>query len=99
MAARPVADMGGRAGVDTGAMTGPPGSIRHPLNPNAYYADNGDGSVRVTMGTRWGRFDPNGRYLEGSLFEADPELCVWVASPRPTAHHRISRVLDMPAER
>jgi len=55
--------------------------------------------VRVIMGTRWGRFDQSGKYLEGSLFEADPELCVWVSAPRPSAHHRISRVLDMPAER
>ena len=51
------------------------------------------------MGTRWGRFAANGRYVEGTLFEADPELCVWVSAPRPTSHHRISRVLDMPAER
>ena len=76
-----------------------PGSIRHPLNPNACYADNGDGTVYVTMGTRWGRFTPSGRYVEGTLFEADPELCVWVSAPRPSSHHRISRVLDMPAER
>jgi hypothetical protein len=51
------------------------------------------------MGTRWGRFEPNGRYIEGTLFEADPELCVWVSAPRPSSHHRISRVLDMPSER
>jgi len=81
------------------AMTGPAGAIRHPLNPNAFYVSDGDGTVRVTMGTRWGRFEPNGRYVEGTLFEADPELCVWVAAPRPSSHHRISRVLDMPAER
>ena len=55
--------------------------------------------MHVTMGTRWGRFAPNGRYVEGTLFEADPELCVWVAAPRPSSHHRISRVLDMPSER
>ena len=75
------------------------GAIRHPLNPNAFYVSDGDGTVRVTMGTRWGRFEANGRYLEGSLFEADPELCVWVSAPRPSSHHRISRVLDMPSER
>jgi hypothetical protein len=51
------------------------------------------------MGTRWGRFTPGGQYLEGTLFEADPELCVWVAAPRPSSHHRISRVIDMPSER
>lgn len=77
----------------------PVGSIRHPLNPNAYYIDNGDGTVQVTMGSRSGRFGPDGRYIDGTLFEADPELCVWVSSPRPSGHHRISRVVDMPAER
>ena len=60
--------------------------------------------VRATDGGRqldtwWGRFTPSGRYVEGTLFEADPELCVWVAAPRPSSHHRISRVLDMPSER
>lgn len=99
MAARP-SDQVDRAGIDgAGAVTPPAGAIRHPLNPSACYVDNGDGTVRVTMGTRWGRFEPNGRYVEGTLFEADPELCVWVAAPRPTSHHRISRVLDMPSER
>jgi hypothetical protein len=83
-----------------GAAVPPPaGAIRHPLIPNAFYVSNGDGTVRVTMGTRWGRFERDGRYVEGTLFEADPELCVWVSAPRPTKHHRISRVLDMPAER
>jgi hypothetical protein len=107
---RPVADGDGRAVPDGraapdgrarpgGGAAPRPGSIRHPLNPNAYYADNGDGTVHVTMGTRWGRFTPNGRYVEGTLFEADPELCVWVSAPRPSSHHRISRVLDMPSER
>jgi hypothetical protein len=79
--------------------TAPVGAIRHPLFPNAYYVGNGDGTVIVTMGTRSGRFAPDGRYIEGTLFEADPELCVWVAAPRPAKHHRLSRVVDMPAER
>jgi hypothetical protein len=101
---RPVADGSAAGPAAAGpAAAGPaaprPGSIRHPLNPNAYYADNGDGTVHVSMGTRWGRFRPDGRYVEGTLFEADPELCVWVSAPRPSSHHRISRVLDMPAER
>jgi hypothetical protein len=79
--------------------TPPVGAIRHPLNPNAFYIDNGDGTVLVSLGTRSGRFAPDGRYLDGTLFEADPEMCVWVAAPRPSGHHRISRVTDMPAER
>jgi hypothetical protein len=85
--------------LDADRGTAPVGAIRHPLNPNAYYIDDGDGGVLVTMGSRSGRFGADGRYLDGTLFEADPELCVWVAAPRPSAHHRISRVVDMPAER
>ncbi len=99
MAARPSDPMDRPVSDDADAVTPPTGAIRHPLNPNAFYVDNGDGTVRVIMGTRWGRFAPNGRYVEGTLFEADPELCVWVSAPRPSSHHRISRVLDMPAER
>jgi hypothetical protein len=99
VAARP-SDQVDRLAADGADVTiAPAGAIRHPLNPNAFYVSNGDGTVRVTMGTRWGRFEPNGRYLEGTLFEADPELCVWVSAPRPSSHHRISRVLDMPSER
>ena len=99
MAARP-SDQMDQPGTDgAGAVTPPVGAIRHPLIPTAFYVGDGDGIVRVTMGTRWGRFRRDGRYVEGTLFEADPELCVWVSAPRPTSHHRISRVLDMPAER
>ncbi len=75
------------------------GGIRHPLNPRAIYTPDGDGTVRVTMGTRWGRFQRDGSYIEGGLFEADPELCLWVSSPRPSGHHRISRILDQSSER
>ena len=77
----------------------PRGAIRHPLIPTSYYVGAGDGTVRVTMGTRRGRFRSNGAWIEGPLFEADPELCVWVSAPRPASHHRISRVVDMPSER
>ncbi len=77
----------------------PQGGIRHPLNPRAVYTPDDAGTVRVTMGNRWGRFRKDGSWLEGPIFEADPELCLWVSSPRPTGHHRISRLMDMPAER
>ena len=97
MAARPSDQVDRLETAD--ARPGQAGAIRHPLNPNAFYVGDGDGTVRVTMGTRWGRFEANGRYVEGTLFEADPELCVWVSAPRPSSHHRISRVLDMPSER
>ncbi|MPQ96517.1 hypothetical protein GB931_00985 [Modestobacter sp. I12A-02628] len=80
-------------------MTQPTGGIRHPLNPRALYSPDEGGTVRVTMGRRCGRFSRDGRWLEGPLFEADPELCLWVSAPRPAGHHRLSRLVDAPAER
>src|SRR5205814_2765135 len=79
LAARPAFRLGRQASRGIAAMTSPPaGAIRHPMFPNSYYAPDDDRTVRVTTETRWGRFDSTGRYLEGTLFEADPELCVWV---------------------
>ena len=75
------------------------GGIRHPLNPRAVYTPDDDGTVLVTMGTRWGRFRSDGRWVEGTVFEADPELCLWVSAPRPAGHHRISRLMDVSSER
>ena len=77
----------------------PTNAIRHPLNHAALYFPYDDDVVMVTMGTRWGRFRPNGKYLEGTLFEADPELCLWVSAPRPKNHHRTSRLIEMSGER
>ena len=77
----------------------PHGGIRHPLNPTALYTAVDDDTVLVTMGNRWGRFRKDGSWVEGAIFEADPELCLWVAAPRPKAHHRISRLMDMSSER
>lgn len=79
--------------------TPPAGSIRHPMNRNAYYTPDGNGGVLVTAGDRWGRFLADGQFVDGSLFEADPELCVWVASPRPSSHHRLTRLADVTGER
>lgn len=77
----------------------PVGALRHPLRPRQVYSREPDGSVLVKMGTRWGRFTREGRWLEGPVFEADPELCLWVSAARPTAHHRTSRILDAASER
>ena len=66
----------------------PQGGIRHPLNPRALYTPDDGGTVRVTMGNRWGRFRKDGSWLEGPIFEADPELCLWVSAPRPTARKK-----------
>jgi hypothetical protein len=74
-------------------------AIRHPLNHATLYSRVDESVVLVTMGRRWGRFRPNGEWIEGPLFEADPELCLWVSAPRPKDHHRLSRILEVSAER
>jgi len=75
------------------------GAIRNPWNPRAAYVFEETGTVLVTMGSRWGRFTPVGEHVEGPLFEADPELCIWMSRPRPASHHRTSRVVEMSGER
>ena len=76
-----------------------PGAIRNPWNPQTSYVyDETTRTVLVTMGARWGRFGSNGEHIEGPLFEADPELCIWMSRPRPKDHHRTSRVVEMSGE-
>lgn len=64
--------------------------IRHPFT-GALYERFGDGHIRVT--TRDGRiglFHTDGRWIEGELREADPQLCGWVGGPQ-IGNHRLSR--------
>ena len=74
---------------------GPAGAIRHPLNPTALLPDNGR-TVRGDEGTRWGRFRPNGRH-RGHALRGRPGAVRVGSAPRPENHHRISRVIEMPA--
>jgi len=63
--------------------------IRHPFS-GALHEQEGDGRVRVTAtdGTT-GLFTREGRWLEGELREADPQLCGWVGGPQ-IGNHRLS---------
>lgn len=64
------------------------GAVRHPYT-RALYEDGGDGLIRVTTSDgRSGRFRPDGRWVDGELREADPQLCGWVGGPR-VANHRV----------
>lgn len=63
--------------------------MRHPFS-KALYEQDGNGNVRVTHQGKVGLFTPDGRWLEGDLFEADPQLCGWIGGPK-VAHHRIQR--------
>lgn len=63
----------------------------HPFS-KALYEQDGNGNVRVTAKDgRTGLFRADGTWLDGELFEADPQLCGWVGGPK-VAHHRIAQV-------
>ena len=66
------------------------GGIRHPFS-RGLYTNEGADRVRVTLpdGT-FGIFDGIGRWIEGDVFEADPELCVWMSINRAEVSHRLS---------
>jgi hypothetical protein len=62
---------------------------RHPFTKWLYEA-TGDGTVRVTATDgRIGIFDIDGRWIEGTLREADGQVCHWVAGPT-YANHRLN---------
>lgn len=61
--------------------------LLHPFS-RALYESDGQGRVRVVDGQRTGLFQPNGRWIEGEIYYADPHLCGWIGGPR-MPHHRI----------
>ena len=62
--------------------------IRHPFTRHLYERDDElDGVIRVSRDDgAWGRFRADGSYLEGEVFEADPQLCNWIAGPKRVNH-------------
>ncbi len=64
-----------------------PGGILHPFT-RALYERIDAQRVRVTLGEKSGVFGTDGRWLEGALREADPQLCGWLGGPR-MLHHRL----------
>lgn len=62
--------------------------LRHPFS-RAVYEQDGGGNVKVTTTDgKVGRFTSGGVWIDGEVFEADPQLCGWIAGPK-VAHHRI----------
>ena len=54
--------------------------IRHPLT-RLQYERQDDGTIRVSDDKgREGLFDKEGRWISGERKEADPMMCVWVAT-------------------
>ena len=66
------------------------GALRHGFS-RALYELTDDGLVRVTMPDgRTGLFDKRGQWQSGKLYDADPEMCLWVGGDRITTSHRLS---------
>ncbi len=63
--------------------------MKHPFT-RALYEQDGNGNVRVSLNGRTGLFRPDGSWIEGEIYEADPQLCGWIGGPK-VAHHRIQR--------
>ncbi len=64
--------------------------MRHPFS-RALYEQDPAGNVRVVQGDKVGVFRPDGTWIEGDVFEADPQLCGWIGGPK-VAHHRIQPI-------
>lgn len=73
-------------------------NTRHPFT-HALYELRDDGNVDVTDGDRKGVFRPDGRWVEGTLRECDPQLCVWIANNPATPAVADSHVTDPKRDR
>jgi hypothetical protein len=61
--------------------------IIHPFS-RALYEQDGEGNVLVKQTDgRVGRYRRDGSWIEGQLFDVDPQLCGWVGGPK--AQHRL----------
>tara|TARA_B000000475_G_scaffold257652_1_gene239067 strand:+ start:244 stop:456 length:213 start_codon:yes stop_codon:yes gene_type:complete len=64
--------------------------LRHGFT-GALYQRIADNTIKVTTKDGvTGIFDGEGQWIEGELFEADPELCIWLSAKRIDASHRLS---------
>lgn len=61
------------------------GGVEHPFS-RARYEKTPEGHVLVTDGDKQGLFRKNGSWIEGDLYECDPQVCVWVAGPKLVSH-------------
>jgi len=62
-------------------------SIRHPLS-GALYDLEANGAIRVTIHDgKSGYFRPDGSYISGDFYSADPHLCGWIAGRALPSRH------------
>jgi len=55
--------------------------ITHPFS-GLLYEQDGHGHIKVSGNNKWGLFRLNGKWIEGEIFECDPQMCGWVGGPK-----------------
>ena len=60
----------------------------HPFSHALYERDANTRHVIVKLDGKTGVFRADGSWVEGELFEADPQMCNWIAGPK-VRHHRL----------
>jgi hypothetical protein len=61
----------------------------HPFTGALYEKDDRHPElVRVTLGGEYGLFRTDGQWVEGEIYDADPQLCGWIGGPK-LLHHRL----------
>jgi hypothetical protein len=61
--------------------------VMHPFSKAVYEVDDSGAVLITTTDGRVGRYRRDGSWLDGDVFDVDPQLCNWVGGPR--AQHRL----------
>jgi len=64
----------------------------HPFSGALYERDDAGNVLVTTRDARRGLFRADGSWIEGDVFEADPQMCNWIAGPK-VRHHRLQTTL------
>jgi hypothetical protein len=61
--------------------------VMHPFSRAVYEIDDTAAVVVTTKDGQVGRYRRDGSWIDGAVFDVDPQLCNWVGGPR--AQHRL----------
>ncbi len=61
--------------------------LMHPFSKAIYEVDESGNVMITTTDGRVGRYRRDGSWLDGEVFDVDPQLCNWVGGVR--AQHRL----------
>ena len=65
--------------------------IRHPFSRALYEALEENKVLVTTLDGKTGIFDRKGKHISGDLYDADPEMCIWVGSKQVATSQRMSK--------